>query len=304
MRVNDNGGVVIEAAINGMTRPDRNPHVPLAPEDIGAVAHRCYDLGSGLIHAHHDTWGIPAEDAARRYAAAWAPVVAERSDALWYPTIGSGPDMAAKLAHLEILCETAGLRVGLCDAGSMNLTWADDDGLPARGSGPYVNTNDDIRYALDLCDRLRIGPSIAIYEPGWLNHVLAFWRHGRLPAGSMIKLYFGGPNGYFVRGQGVSFGLPPTAKALDAYLEMLEGCPVPWSVAVMGGDVLRTPVARLAVMAGGHLHLGLEDHWSDDPGRAHLSNEEIVAEAVELVRSCGREPAGCKETAEILGLPR
>jgi len=179
-----------------------------------------------------------------------------------------------------------------------------DDGLPAAGSGPYINSNDDVRYALGLCARLQIGPSIAVYEPGWLNHVLAFWRHGKLPAGSMIKLYFGGPNGYFCRGEGVSFGLPPTAKALDAYLEMLEGCPVPWSVSVMGGDVLRTPVARLAIMAGGHLHLGLEDHWSDDPGRAHLTNVEIVAEAAELVRSCGREPATCTETAEILGLPR
>jgi uncharacterized protein (DUF849 family) len=296
--------VIIEAAINGMTRPDRNPTVPVMPDEIEAAAHRVFDAGAGLIHAHHDSFGLPPEEGAARYAAAWAPVVADRPDALWYPTIGSGPDMAAKLGHLEPLIETAGLRIGLCDAGSMNLTWADADGLPAVESPPYVNSTADIRYCFELHDRLRLGPSIAIYEPGWLNHVLAYWRAGRLPAGSMIKIYFGGPNGYFVRGRGVSFGLAPTAKALDAYLEMLEGCPVPWSVAVMGGDLLRTPVARLALVAGGHLHLGLEDHWSDDPTRAHLSNEQLVEEAVELAASCGRAPATGKETAEILGLPR
>jgi uncharacterized protein (DUF849 family) len=181
----------------------------------------------------------------------------------------------------------------------MNLTWADDDGLPARGSGPYVNSNDNIRYALDLCDRLQIGPSIAVYEPGWLNHVLAFWRNGKLPAGSMIKLYFGGPNGYFCRGRGVSFGLAPTAKALDAYLEMLDGSGLAWSVSVLGGDVLRTPVAHAALERGGHLKIGLEDQAGD----RRPSNEELVAEAVALAAEVGRPVATPSDAAAILGLP-
>lgn len=296
--------IIIEAAINGVTRPERNPHVPLAPEDIRRAAGACYDAGASVVHAHHDEFGLPAEVGAARYAEAWAPLVAERPDALWYPTIGSGPTMADKLAHIEPLVATAGLRIGLVDPGCMNLTWADDDGLPARESHPYVNSIADIRYAFELCERLELGPSIAIYEPGWLNNTLAFWRRGRLPRGAMLKLYFGGPNGYFARGRGVSFGLAPTAKALDAYLEMLEGCPLPWSVTVMGGDILRSPACRMAVMAGGHLHVGLEDHWSDDPARAHLTNEALVAEAVEIAASCGRRPATCAEAAGILDLPR
>jgi len=38
-----------------------------------------------------------------------------------------------------------------------------------------------------------------------------------------VKLYFGGDHSYLDGRRGVSFGLPPTAKALDAYLEMLDG---------------------------------------------------------------------------------
>ncbi|HZP29580.1 MAG TPA: 3-keto-5-aminohexanoate cleavage protein, partial [Acidimicrobiia bacterium] len=126
-----------------------------------------------------------------------------------------------------------------------------------------------------------------------------FHRAGRLPAGAMLKLYFGGPGGYFARGTGVSFGLPPTLKALDAYLEMLDGSGLPWSVSVLGGDVLRTPVARAALDAGGHLKVGLEDQ----AGERRPSNEELVAEAVALARDVGRPAASPAEAAAILGLP-
>ena len=37
--------------------------------------------------------------------------------------------------------------------------------------------------------------------------------------------------------------------ALLAYLDMLEGTTIPWSVSVWGGDLMQTPVARMAVDA-------------------------------------------------------
>jgi hypothetical protein len=52
--------------------------------------------------------------------------------------------------------------------------------------------------------------------------------------------------------------LPPTRAALDAYLEMLDGASLPWAVAVIGGDVIASGLARLALERGGHLRVGLE----------------------------------------------
>jgi 3-keto-5-aminohexanoate cleavage enzyme len=43
--------------------------------------------------------------------------------------------------------------------------------------------------------------------------VLTWQRCGRLPAGAMVKLSFGGE---------LEFGLPPAAASLEAYLELLE----------------------------------------------------------------------------------
>jgi uncharacterized protein (DUF849 family) len=286
--------VVIEAAINGMTTAERNRNVPGTPAQIAADALRCIDAGASVVHTHADTVGA--------YVAAWGPVLEARPDALLYPTQRIAPTMAERLAHYEPLMARAGMRIGMVDPGCVNVTWADDDGLPDPGLGPYVNDIAGVRDAFALCDRLRLGPSVSIYEPTWLNHTLAFHRAGRLPRGAMVKLYFGGPNGYFARGRGVSFGLPPTVKALAAYLEVLElggGGSLPWSVSAIGADLLRTPVARLALEAGGHLKVGLEDHSGDRTP----TNARLVEEAAELAASVGRPVATSGEAAALLGLP-
>jgi uncharacterized protein (DUF849 family) len=165
----------------------------------------------------------------------------------------------------------------------------------------YSNTYEDTRAALDRCERLRIGPSLAIYEPGWLRTTLAFHRAGRLPQGAMVKLYFGGDYGLFATQPGVSFGLPPTENALLAYLDLLEDTQLPWSVSVWGGDLFETPVARRALELGGHLHVGLEEHFHPDH---KPTNEEIVRQAVALVGEVGRPVATVAETARILALPK
>jgi len=295
--------VIIEVAINGVTQPARNPRVPVTVEGIAADALDCLRAGAAIVHSHAPSsdFSLPAEQAAQCYLASYLAVLAEQPDALLYPTIGGGTTMAERLRHIEILAAAGAIRIGLLDPGCTLLGWAEADGSPSPHSFPYVNTVADMEAALEQGARLGLGLSIAIYEPGFLRNALTYWRLGRIPRGSMIKFYFGGESGYFGAGSGVSFGLPPTAKALDAYLEMMElaGCTLPWSVAVMGGDLFATPVARLALERGGHLHTGLEDHLAAD----HPGNLELTQRAAELCRTVGRPVASCREAAYILDLP-
>jgi uncharacterized protein (DUF849 family) len=284
--------VVIEAAINGLTSPATNPHVPVTPEQVAADALACFDAGAAIVHHHADAFGVPAAEAAERYLEAWRPVWAERPDALVYPTVHVEGG-AISYEHLGPLAE-AGLRVGLADPGSVNLGPVDDDGVPI-GSFVYTNSFDTLARAFELCEAGGLGPSLAIYEPGFLRTALAWWRAGRLPRGSMLKLYLSTERGYF----GAPFGLPPTVTALDAYLELLEGCDLPWAVSVVGGDLVSTDVARAALECGGHLHLGLEFFAGD----RSPSNAELVAEAVALCESVGRPVATCAKAAELLDLP-
>ncbi len=79
-----------------------------------------------------------------------------------------------------------------------------------------------------------------------------------------------------------------------------DGCDQPWAVAVLGGDVMESGVARYALERGGHLRIGLEDF----AGSRKPSNIELVEDAVKLIAEVGRPLARPAEAARILGLPR
>lgn len=285
--------VIIECAINGVTTKRANPHVPVEPSEIVTEALACMQAGAAIIHNHIDRVGISVDEAAERYLEAWRPVLDQRPDALLYPTIHLDETFSPSYEHLVPLA-AHGMRLGVADPGSVNLGTTDADGLPA-GSMVYRNSFDTIARAFDICRTVGVGPSLAIYEPGFLRATLAWWRAGRLPQGSMIKLYFSTERGYL----GAPFGLPPTERAFEAYLEMLEGCDIPWAVSVVGGDLCATRIAGLALERGGHLHVGLEFYGGDRTP----TNVELIDEAVELCAKAGRPVATPGQAAEILGLP-
>jgi uncharacterized protein (DUF849 family) len=293
--------VIIEAAVNGVTRPEQNPKVPRSPAEIEADALRCLTAGAAIVHNHNEEMAVAGQRAAELYLEAWKPVLRDRPDALLYPTVGLGGSIEERYAHEEILAEWGALRIGLVDPGSVNLGGADDEGLPAPIDFVYVNSYRDIRHEVDLCERHHLGPSVSIFEPGFLRAALAYHRAGRLPQGALIKLYFGGDAGYLGGPPaGVTFGLPPTELSLEAYLAMLDGTDLPWSVAVLGGDVIESGLARIALERGGHVRVGLEDYAGPD----RPSNEELVREVVRLAKKVGRPVATCTDAARLLGLPR
>ena len=289
--------LIVECAINGETRPDRNPNAPRQPDEIVADVLRCLDAGASVIHAHTDDIQKTGRTAADAYLAAWRKIMAERPDTLWYPTLGIGAEITESISHIDILAEEIGLRLGLCDPGSTNVGGPDADGLPV--GMVYANSYEDVRVCFAQCERHGLGPSLAIYEPGWLRTVLAFYRAGRLPKGAMVKLYFGADYGLFATEPGVSFGLPPTENALLAYLDLLEDVDIPWSVSAWGGDIFETPIARKALELGGHLHVGLEEHFHPEH---KPTNEDILRQAQALASEVGRPLASSMETEALLDL--
>ena len=280
--------VIIEAAVNGATTPDRNSHVPRTPAEIAADALRCLEAGAAIVHSHNADFASDGERAAALYLEAWRPVLAARPDAILYPTVGFGMTIEERYAHVAILADAGVLRMGLVDPGSVNL-----------GDFAYVNTTSDVEHEVALCVRHRLGPSVSIFEPGFLRAARALYETGRLPAGILVKLYFGGDHAYLGR-PGPTFGLPPTPTGLEAYLELLAGTGLPWSVAVLGGDLIASGLVRRALERGGHLRVGLEDH----AGPRTPTNEELVREAVRAAEAAGRPVATCAQAAHMLRLPR
>jgi uncharacterized protein (DUF849 family) len=291
--------LIIEAALNGATPQSRNPHTPKTPQEIAADSLACLEAGAAVIHTHIDGYELTGDAAAARYLEGWAPVQAARPDAILYSTVAGGKTPQERFDHYRPLA-ARGMRMGAFDPGSVNLATHGEDGLPGKGQFVYSTSFKDIAYLVELLDETRLGPSIAIYEPGFLRATLAYHKAGKLPAGAFVKFYFGGPYN-MIDGQlsPITFGLPPTEKALEAYLEMMEGCDLPWAVTVLGGDITGLGLTKLAIERGGHVRVGLEDFG----GERRPSNPELVAEVVEIARRAGRPVASCAETAQILRLP-
>jgi uncharacterized protein (DUF849 family) len=283
--------VVIEAAINGATRKDANPHVPRSVEEIVASACASLDAGAAIVHHHNDEGLREPRHASAPYRDAWKAIYRYAPDAVLYPTMGGGgprTTIRERYAHIEELADAGLLRMAIIDPGSVSLGPVDDDGLPAPVELVYQNTFADVRYMAERCRERGLGVHVSIFEPGFLRVALAYHAARRLPP-AKIQLYFGGPT--------FPFGLPPTATSLDAYLAMLAGTDLPWMVGVIGGDVSST-LAELAIERGGHVRVGLEDYAG--PGQPR--NEELVAAIVEMANRHGRAIATSAEAAEIIGV--
>ncbi|MFL0585375.1 3-keto-5-aminohexanoate cleavage protein [Sphingomonas olei] len=291
--------LIIEAALNGATPKSRNPNVPVSPQELAREALAAMEAGAAIVHTHIERMDMTGDAAVDRYMAAYVPVLAARPDAILWGTVATGPDVKARFGHYRGLAR-AGVRMGAFDPGSVNLGTHGPDGLPGA-SVLYATTYRDIAWLADLHEAEKLGPAIAIYEPGWLRTTLAYEQAGRLPAGTFVKLYFGGRYNFLDgKRSNVTFGLPPTEKALDAYLELLDGSSLPWAVAAIGDCVVDTGLAKLAIERGGHVRVGLEDFG----GERQPGNLELIAEVVALAKQAGRPIATRQQAAQILGLPR
>ena len=287
--------VIIEVALNGVTGRQHNPNVPATVEEQAKDALACIDLGGTIIHTHAPDLVVDGDAAAEQYAAAFRPAVEQHPGVICYPTVGFGETMEDRYRHVELLDDMGLARQGAVDTGSVNLGGTGRDGLPPPIDFVYTNTFNTIRYQMDVCARRGLGASIAIFEPGFLQVVLAYSAQGALPPGTLVKLYFAG--GGYLGGGDPLWGAPPILEALDLYLAMLDEAPVPWAVAVLGGSLLDTPIARAALERGGHLRVGIED-WDTGP-----SNAEQVTAAADLCAEVGRPVATIADTEQILQFP-
>jgi uncharacterized protein (DUF849 family) len=287
--------VILEVAANGITTRAQNTAVPREPKEIAEDALACFAAGAAIVHTHTHEPALASAEGAALYLEAYRPVLAERPDALLYPTVAPGRTIEERYGHTALLAEAGAIRCAALDTGSVNLGAVLPDGWPMPMDYVYTNSPNDIRFMAELCRKHRLGPSVAVFEPGFLRVVLAAEKRGALPAGTLVKLYFSA-GGYLGSGE-PTFGAPPIREALDMYVAMLAGSQLPWAVAVIGGSLLDSEIARLALERGGHLRVGLEDFFTAK------SNIDEVQRARALCERVGRPLATPTQAAALLGLP-
>lgn len=288
--------LVVAVSMNGERSKSANPNIPIGHDEIVATALACYDAGASIIHCHNASTALSGREAADDYLAAWRRIRAERPGALWYPTLTR--DGCHDLDHIGIIDDAIGIEFACCDPGSVGFSRVGADGIPMGAY--YTNSYEQIRSNLEQLAARRLGPQLAIFEPGFLRTVLAYHAAGTLPQGAVVNFYFGGPYGLATE-PSTSFGLPPTRNALLAYLDLLDGADLPWTVSVWGGDIFKTELAEMAIALGGHLQIGLESHF--DP-QDKPTNEEQVRAAHRLAEQAGRPVADREATLAVWRSPK
>jgi uncharacterized protein (DUF849 family) len=297
----DETPVLLEVAINGSATKKVNPSAPETPAEIAQQAIQCLDAGVTIVHAHTNKPMEDSEAAAQVYIEAFEPVREKHPHAILYPTANFDPAVYHKerrpwlpqvqSGHYRTMAESGAANMVLFDTGVVPIAVYDENGVP----GPedkfwwYGFWPGDDKIVLDVCRDLGTGASISVFEPGWMKNVVAMARAGTLPRGAKVIMYFAD---YDWAGMP-----PPIPEALQLYLHMIEGLDLKWSIGMVGGDIMDTPLARMSLERGGSFRVGLEDWWLGP------SNLEQVERAKELINKVGRPIVSGADAIEYLDIP-
>jgi len=99
---------------------------------------------------------------------------------------------------------------------------------------------------------------------------------------------------------GVPGGMPGTPAALLAGVQALPAEVTSWAATGIGRSHL--PIAAVALAAGGHLRVGMEDNLNYAKGQPVQRNDELVSRAADLARLMQRPPLTTAEARVLLGV--
>ncbi len=290
----EKSAVWLEVALNGPWSRERQPAIPITEDEIVEQAIACAREGAAIIHFHpYD----PATGRQRDAYELYAPVIERvRSavDVICYGTLPFAGDVdardamtaAQRFAAVDKLAASGLLEWSVVDPGSTNISTR---ATLASGHEGFVYTNPEshIRHGLQLCRQHRLHPSYAIYEPAFMRLGSALARcHPGMPQ-PIYRLMFSDT---------LTFGFPPRAWAIDAYLELLaeEDPGAPWMVAGLGATI--APLIDEIVYRGGHVRVGLEDA----PMGHAIGNLAQTLDARARIEAAGGQLASAKDIRESL----
>lgn len=289
-----NNATWLEVAINGPWSRNLQPNIPISANEIVEDAVACISEGASVIHFHayDEITGRQRDD-----YEIYAPIIERiraNSDVICYgtlPFLGSSDALEQQTPNerfraVEKLARAGLIEWSVVDPGSTNISTYSEISLGNEGF-VYTNPESHVRYGLELAQRLKISPSYAIYEPGFLRLGSALHRQY---SGAPTPIY------RFMFSQQMTFGFPPTEWALDSYLKLLdfEQSNSPWMIAGLGVEL--DDLVQSAVERGGHVRVGLEDA----PMGCNSHNVDLVKKARKKIESVGGTIAAASNIREKL----
>ena len=291
--------VFITCAVTGSgATQDRSPHVPRSPKEIADSAIAAAKAGAAIVHCHvrDPETGAPSRkveyyrevtdrirdaevDVVLNLTAGMGGDITFGSTESPLPVNPNGTDMAGaeeRVAHVaECLPEICTL-----DCGTMNFAEAD-----------YVMTNTPgmLRAMGKMMTDLGVKAEIEAFDTGHLWFAKELVKEGILEDPALVQLCMGVP-----------WGAP---NDLNTFMAMVNNVPDTWTFSAFSLGRNQMAYAAAAVLAGGHVRVGLEDNLWLDKG-VLATNAQLVERAVGIVEGMGAKVMGPQAVRDKLGLTK
>lgn len=270
------GTLITVAPTGAETAKADVPNLPTTLDELVAEAKACEAAGASLIHVHiRDDEHKPTLDQAR---------LRDTVQALREQT-----DLVVQLSTGGSVHDPLETRLTVLDAepDSCSLTC----GTTNFGDDVFLNPYPFMSQLYVQAQEREVVPEFELFD---LGHVAALRRlidaHG-LPFGGRVHVDFV---------TGVPGGMPGTAQALVAGVQMLPAEVTSWSATGIGRSHL--PIAAAALSMGGHLRVGMEDNLMYAKGQPVRDNAQLVERAAGLATLMQRPPLSTDETRTLLAV--
>ena len=298
MPLSMNRNVFITCAVTGSgSTQDKSPYVPRSAKQIAESAIAAAKAGAAIVHCHvrDPKSGAPCRKL-EYYREVTDRIRESNTDVVLNLTAGmggdvvfggvenplplvQGTDMASaqeRVAHIvECLPEICTL-----DCGTMNFAEAD-----------YVMTNTPgmLQAMGKMITELGVKPEIEAFDTGHL------WFAKQLIADGVLE-----PNALVQLCMGVPWGAPDD---LNTYMAMVNNVPDNWTFTAFSLGRNQMAFVAAAVLAGGHVRVGLEDNLMLERG-VMAKNYQLVSKARVIIESMGARVIGPQEVRDKLNLTK
>jgi uncharacterized protein (DUF849 family) len=275
----------------------RSPHVPVTPEQIAESAIEAARAGAAVAHIHvrDPVTGQGSRDVAL-YRRAVELIRAADVDVVINLTAGMGGDLVLGspdaplplteegtdlVAAGERLVHVAELRPEICtlDCGTMNFA--------AGGDYVMTNTPDMLRAMAREIQSLGVRPELEVFDSGQLVMVKDLIAEGLIDDPVLVQLCMG-----------IRYGAPDDPGTLLGLVGLLPPGTI-FSAFSIGR--MQLPYVAMAVLAGGHVRVGLEDNLYAGPGE-QATNGQLVERAVTILNAMNVRVIGPGDVRQRLAL--
>jgi 3-keto-5-aminohexanoate cleavage enzyme len=273
--------LIITCAITGAeTTREKQPALPITPDEQARAAAECLAAGASIIHLHvRDDSGKPTQSL-ERFKASIEAIRAKAKGAIIQISTGGaiGETIENRAAPLGLKPEMASLNLG-----TMNF-----------GDDVFLNHPRDIVGLASKMHQQGVQPELEIYEVGMLETAFRLAKQGILREPLNFQFVLGVPGGMSGEPRNL-------VHMVDVMSAGLGDKPAHWGVAGIGRYQL--PLAVQAIVMGGHVRVGFEDNIYYRKGEVAKSNAQLVERVAKLSRELGREVATQAQARKLLSIP-